>query len=167
MKRGYDLLETQVLGKIGFIVSELGVEEIFLTEEGLKDYLKAHPDLTLEPELCHETKRQLAEYFEGKRMDFDLPLVIEGTPFRKQVWEALRQIPYGESRSYGEIAKAIGNPKAVRAVGGANHANALPLVIPCHRVTGAGGKLVGFMGRRIDLQVRLLEHEQRVKKAQK
>ena len=167
MKRGYDVLETQVIGKIGFMVSELGVEEIFLTEEGLKHYLKAHPTLSLEPELCSGVKKQLSEYFEGKRTTFDLPLVIEGTPFRKQVWDALRQSPYGESRSYGEIAKAIGNPKAVRAVGGANHANPLPIVIPCHRVTGAGGKLVGFMGDRTDLQDRLLAHEHRVKQEQK
>lgn len=162
MKRGYDTLDTEIIGTIGFIVSEQGVEEIFLTEDSLEAYLLEHPHMNREEALCHHTKNQLDAYFKGERLTFDLPLVIEGTPFRKQVWEALRRIPYGETRSYGQIAEMIGHPKAVRAVGGANHANRLPLMIPCHRVTGANGKLVGFMGERVDLQMLLLAHEKKV-----
>ena len=80
----------------------------------------------------------------GKRKEFDLPLLLKGTPFQKQVWEALLNIPFGETRSYKQIAEAIGNPKAVRAVGMANNKNPLLIVVPCHRVIGANGKLVGY-----------------------
>lgn len=99
-----------------------------------------------ETELLHEANRQLQEYFCRKRKKFELPLYMEGTEFQKKVWGALCQIPYGETRSYGEIAKMIGNPKASRAVGGANHRNPIMILIPCHRVIGATGALVGFGG---------------------
>jgi len=90
--------------------------------------------------------KQLAEYFAGKRKEFDLPLEFTGTEFQKQVWEALLTIPYGETRSYGEIAKQVGNPKACRAVGMANNRNPIAVVCPCHRVVGADGSLVGYGG---------------------
>ncbi len=90
--------------------------------------------------------RQLREYFAGQRRVFDLPLAAEGTDFQKSVWAALSEIPYGEMRSYGDIARVIGNPKAVRAVGGANGKNPLPIVVPCHRVIGSDGSLTGFGG---------------------
>lgn len=93
-----------------------------------------------------EATRQLEEYFQGKRRHFNLPLKLDGTDFQLAVWAALQQIPYAETRSYQEIAQAIGNPKAVRAVGGANALNDIPIVIPCHRVIGKSGKLVGFGG---------------------
>jgi methylated-DNA-[protein]-cysteine S-methyltransferase len=102
---------------------------------------------------------QLDEYFKGKRKNFDVPLSIEGTQFRKKVWEALKHIPYGEIRSYLQIAESIGNPKAVRAVGQANKFNQLPIIIPCHRVIGKSGKLVGFAGNRIPTQKLLLDIE--------
>ena len=89
---------------------------------------------------------QLAEYFSGRRRQFDLPLAPEGTPFQRSVWRALCQIPYGETRSYGEIAVQIGTPKAARAVGMANNRNPIPILIPCHRVIGSTGKLVGYAG---------------------
>lgn len=89
---------------------------------------------------------QLMEYFQGKRKDFSLPLSPQGTEFQKRVWEALRSIPYGQTRSYGEIAAQIGKPKACRAVGGANNKNPIMIFIPCHRVIGADGSLVGFGG---------------------
>ncbi|PLW81008.1 cysteine methyltransferase [Kineobactrum sediminis] len=91
-------------------------------------------------------KKQLQEYFNGQRRDFSLPLAGKGTPFQQSVWQALRQIPFGEVRSYRDIALAINNPKAVRAVGGANGRNPLPIVVPCHRVIGADGSLTGFGG---------------------
>lgn len=90
--------------------------------------------------------RQLTEYFAGSRREFDLPLDPDVSEFQARVLEALQAIPYGETRSYRDIAIAIGNPRAVRAVGGANAANPLPIVIPCHRVIGSGGDLTGFGG---------------------
>lgn len=93
-----------------------------------------------------ETERQLREYFSGKRRSFDLPIRMEGTEFQKAVWDALLGIPYGETRTYGEIAAAVGKPGAARAVGSACHHNPVSLVIPCHRVLGASGKLTGYGG---------------------
>jgi methylated-DNA-[protein]-cysteine S-methyltransferase len=89
---------------------------------------------------------QLAEYFRGDRRRFDLPLAPRGTDFQREVWRALADIPYGETRSYSEIARAIGRPRAVRAVGAANGRNPLPIVVPCHRVIGSDGSLTGFAG---------------------
>lgn len=100
--------------------------------------------------ICQETAtikeahQQLTEYLKGERKTFDLPLNLKGTDFQKQVWMALCDIPYGETRSYKQIAESIGNPKAVRAVGMANNRNPLLIVVPCHRVIGANGKLVGY-----------------------
>ena len=93
-----------------------------------------------------ETRRQLDAYFAGRRKVFELPLGLEGTPFQLRVWSALQDIPFGETRSYGELAKAIGKPTAMRAVGAANGANPISIVVPCHRVVGADGSLTGFGG---------------------
>jgi methylated-DNA-[protein]-cysteine S-methyltransferase len=89
---------------------------------------------------------QLQEYFSKKRTQFDLPLDLYGTPFQKKVWSQLRNIPFGEIRTYKEIAQAIGRSKAVRAVGGANNRNPIPIIIPCHRIIGSNGSLVGYAG---------------------
>ncbi|KAF1067997.1 MAG: Methylated-DNA--protein-cysteine methyltransferase, constitutive [Pseudomonas citronellolis] len=97
------------------------------------------------PILC-EAERQLREYFAGERQSFDLPLEFIGSPFQKQVWAQLVRIPFGQTRSYREIAELIGNPKAVRAVGAANGRNPLSIIAPCHRVIGTNGKLTGFAG---------------------
>jgi len=101
---------------------------------------------------------QILEYLEGKRIDFDLALDPRGTPFQCSVWEALLDIPYGETRTYQEIASRIRQPRAVRAVGSANGANPLSLVVPCHRVVATGGKLGGYGGG-LDLKARLLAME--------
>lgn len=93
-----------------------------------------------------EAARQLRAYFDGRRSDFDLPIAPEGTGFQLSVWKRLQDIPYGQTISYGELARRVGNPKASRAVGAANRANPIPIVIPCHRVIGANGKLTGFGG---------------------
>jgi methylated-DNA-[protein]-cysteine S-methyltransferase len=93
-----------------------------------------------------EAIRQLRDYFAGRRTGFDLPLCPEGTPFQRSVWRQLQDIPYGGTISYGELARRVGNPKASRAVGAANGANPIPIVIPCHRVIGADGRLTGFGG---------------------
>lgn len=107
-----------------------------------------------------ETVRQLKQYFAGKREEFDLPLAPEGTEFQRAVWRRLQEIPYGETISYGELAKRIGNPKASRAVGAANGSNPIPIVIPCHRVIGSNGKLTGFGGG-LPVKERLLALESR------
>ena len=93
-----------------------------------------------------ETQKQLCEYFAGTRQQFDLPLDFEGTVFQKKVWQALLGIPFGETRSYRDIAAQVGNIKAVRAVGAANGKNPISIIAPCHRVVGVNGKLVGFAG---------------------
>lgn len=97
------------------------------------------------PVLC-ETARQLGEYFAGQRERFELPLDFAGTDFQRQVWAALLTIPFGQTRSYGDIARQIGNPSAVRAVGAANGRNPISIIAPCHRVIGASGSLTGFAG---------------------
>lgn len=96
--------------------------------------------------LLAQTQRQLQEYFAGERREFTLPLAPEGTPFQRAVWEALLTIPYGETASYGEIAKRIGSERAARAVGMANNRNPIPIIIPCHRVIGVSGALTGYAG---------------------
>jgi len=102
--------------------------------------------------------RQLLEYLEGKRLRFDLALDLRGTPFQLAVWQALREIPYGETRSYAEVARAVGRPAAVRAVGAANGANPIAIVVPCHRVIASGGGLGGYGGG-LEVKARLLAME--------
>nr|WP_158217531.1 methylated-DNA--[protein]-cysteine S-methyltransferase [Lottiidibacillus patelloidae] len=109
-------------------------------------------------EVILKTKHQLSEYFAGKRKTFDVPIITGGTPFQRTVWDELQNIPYGEVVTYKDIAKKIGNEKAVRAVGGANNKNVLPIVIPCHRVIGVNKKLVGYAGG-IDAKKKLLKIE--------
>ena len=108
--------------------------------------------------LLIEGERQLTEYFSGARKEFDLPLAPHGSEFQKKVWQALREIPFGETRSYLELAKAVGSVKAVRAVGAANGKNPLSIVVPCHRVIGANGSLTGFAGG-LEAKARLLALE--------
>ncbi len=102
--------------------------------------------------------QQLKDYFSGKRNDFSVPLKLAGTEFQKKVWNELLKIPYGQTITYGEIAKNIGNPKAVRAVGLANNRNPVAIIVPCHRVIGANGKLVGYGGG-LDMKESLLKLE--------
>ena len=111
-----------------------------------------------ETEVIKETYRQLSEYFAGKRDSFDIPIKTQGTDFQEKVWNALKQIPYGETRSHKDIAIAIGKPKAMRAVGMANNRNPIMIVIPCHRVIGANGQLIGYGGG-LDVKEKLLTLE--------
>ncbi len=108
--------------------------------------------------LLRRAERELQEYFARQRRQFDLPLAPQGTPFQQSVWQALRQIPYGQTASYKQIAQTLGHPTACRAVGGANNKNPLPIFIPCHRVIGAGGSLTGYAGG-LDLKQGLLALE--------
>ncbi|HEX3394961.1 MAG TPA: methylated-DNA--[protein]-cysteine S-methyltransferase [Acidimicrobiales bacterium] len=114
-----------------------------------------HDDAALEP-----VRAQFREYFDGRRRQFDLPVVLHGSPFELTVWAALRDVPYGETVSYGHIARAIGRPTAARAVGAANGRNPVCIVVPCHRVIGANGTLTGY-GWGLERKVWLLDHEKR------
>ena len=109
-------------------------------------------------DVLKETRKQLDEYFEMKRKEFDIPLLMLGTAFQKSVWQALLKIPYGATESYLELSKSIGNEKAVRAVANANGANAIAIIIPCHRIIGRNGELTGYAGG-LTLKKRLLELE--------
>nr|AGS51923.1 methylated-DNA--protein-cysteine methyltransferase [uncultured bacterium contig00002] len=113
-----------------------------------------------ETPLIRKAAKQLGEYFNGKRKTFDLPLILHGTDFQVAVWKALQNIPYGKTRSYGELAAMTGNPKASRAVGMANNRNPIVIVIPCHRVIGSDGSLTGFGGG-LELKQKLLELERK------
>lgn len=104
--------------------------------------------------------QQVTEYWNGQRREFDFPYLLRGTEFQQKVWRALRAIPYGETRTYGEIAAAVGSPKAYRAVGMANHQNPVLIAVPCHRVIGANGKLVGY-GSGLDMKEALLRLEKK------
>jgi methylated-DNA-[protein]-cysteine S-methyltransferase len=140
----YDIFENDVIGPLTLVGDETGLRFI--------DFATARKPLPIpkawarDPDFFSETKEQLKAYFKGERRQFDLPLAPQGTPFQLMVWQALLSIPYGSAVSYRWVAEKIGNPKAVRAVGGANARNPLPIVIPCHRVIGSNGKLIGFGG---------------------
>lgn len=125
-----------------------------------KGRIEPQPGWTLSDRSFADAARQLKEYFTGTRRSFDLQLSPHGTPFQLAVLQALRNIPYGETRSYADVARSVGKPKAVRAVGAANGRNPLPIVIPCHRVIGSNGSLTGFGGG-IDTKRFLLDLEKR------
>lgn len=108
--------------------------------------------------LLDEAEKQLSAYFKGERQSFDLPLKFHGTDFQEKVWKVLQTIPYGQTRSYKQVAEAIGNEKASRAVGGANNKNPLPILVPCHRVVGSNGAMVGYgLGLPVKKQLLALE----------
>lgn len=135
----YKILETP-LGPLRLVSNGKALTRIEFPNQHGEDGEAGHDEVL---QLC---ERQLREYFDGKRQVFDLPLAAGGTEFQQQVWAALRAIPFGERRSYRDIANGIGNAKAVRAVGAANGKNPIPIVVPCHRVVGSDGSLTGFAG---------------------
>lgn len=126
------------IGEIGLIEEENKIIEIQVNKERQENISPK------ETPLLKETEKQLREYLDGKRKKFDIPFNPKGTKFMKEVWKALLEIPYGETRTYQQIAEKVGKPKAARAVGMANHRNPIPIMIPCHRVIGSNGKLVGY-----------------------
>ena len=130
---------------IGKLTLCANADDTALTHIRFGEKLAAGDELCSTP-LLRRAEEQLGEYFAGQRKEFDLPLAPAGTPFQQCCWQALCAIPYGRTRSYGDQAKAVGNPKASRAVGMANNRNPLPIVIPCHRVGGADGSLTGYAG---------------------
>ncbi|HHV27831.1 methylated-DNA--[protein]-cysteine S-methyltransferase [Anaerosalibacter bizertensis] len=158
MKIVYDTYDSP-LGTIYIVVDEIGVRRIILFENEWLEYRNKYNNIKQDRRLCNNVIRELDEYFNKERREFQVSLSIEGTEFRKKVWEALMNIPYGEVRSYSQIAEAIGNPKAIRAVGQANKANLLPIIIPCHRVVGKSGELMGYAGNKTSVKKFLLELE--------
>lgn len=147
-----------------YLNSPIGFIKITANNEAINEVIFVENEKEDNPNaLTQEVTNQLMEYFEGKRKVFNLPLSPIGTSFQQAVWEALCSIPYGETRSYGEIAKMIGNPKASRAVGMTNNRNPISIIIPCHRVIGASGKLVGYGGG-INKKIYLLDLEKAIYK---
>lgn len=149
------------VGKLKLVASDEGLVAVLWENDNprrvrLSESLEneSHPILV-------ETERQLGEYFAGKRSTFSMPLDMRGTRFQKDVWKALRTIPFGETRSYGQLAKQLGNPRATRAVGAANGRNPLSIIVPCHRVIGSDGQLTGFAGG-LNTKRHLLKLEQKV-----
>lgn len=141
----HKLVKTPV-GMLTLVARDIGLAAI-LWEDDKPDRVRlASGDRSDDDRLLCQVEQQLQEYFAGQRETFDVPLDFVGTDFQKSVWQALLTIPYGETRSYGDIARQIGNDKAVRAVGAANGKNPISIIAPCHRVIGSTGKLTGFAG---------------------
>ena len=148
-----------IIGKVRIIEENGYIIELQIN----KDFDKNEDILEKDTNILKNTERHLSEYFSGKRNTFDLKLNPKGTEFMKKVWEELLNIPYGETRTYKEIAEKIGNPKGARAVGMANNKNPIPIIIPCHRVIGKNKKLVGYaLG--LDMKEFLLNLERKNKK---
>lgn len=149
------------VGSITLLASDAGLQAVLwephrrLVGEGLDAIVvdEAHGVVV-------EAERQLGEYFEGVRMVFDVPLDLQGTDFQKRVWAQLLEIPYGETRSYGDLARALGDPQMAQAVGAANGNNPISIVVPCHRVVGASGALTGYAGG-VDVKAKLLALERK------
>ena len=154
----YDYFETGLIGTLTLVAEEPGLRYIFFPRG--RNTLPVDAQWEHRPEFFREVRRQLGAYFKGDLKQFDLPLAPRGTAFQQEVWQALTRIPYGEVVSYRSIAEAIGNPKAVRAVGGANGKNPIPIVVPCHRVIGSNGDLTGFGGG-LETKSRLIDLEKR------
>lgn len=140
------------IGKIGIVENGSFITHVYFGESTPQD-----ANITETP-LLKKASKQLQEYLEGKRKIFNLPLAPKGTEFQEKVWRALQEIPYGKTYSYKDIAKSIGNVKASRAVGMANNKNPILIFIPCHRIIGTNGKLVGYAGG-LDIKEKLLEME--------
>lgn len=153
----YDFLQTPI-GRLLLVADEQGLREI--------DFPSAGQNARIDPGWRRNDRHlgvaieQLNAWFAGHRLAFDVPLAARGTDFRKSVWSELTRIPYGETISYGELARRIGKPRASRAVGTANGANPLPIIVPCHRVIGSNGQLTGFSGG-LAIKQWLLDHERR------
>lgn len=156
--RRYDVMPSPV-GDLMLVADVTGLSNVVMLpwEDG-PDPVTMRRDDT---EVLAAAREQLDAYFAGTLTEFDLPLSMHGSPFQLRVWEALREIPFGQTWSYGQLAGAVGDVKAARAVGAANGQNPVPIIVPCHRVIGANGKLVGYGGG-LDRKQTLLAHEARV-----
>lgn len=146
------------IGRLGIREDGESITHIYFREPNVEVEIEQNRLLLEESDLIKMAYIQLSEYIEGQRKQFDLPLDPKGTEFQRKVWKELTKIPYGETRSYKEVAIAIGNEKASKAIGMANNKNPIPIVIPCHRVVGSNKKLVGYAGG-LDLKEKLLNLE--------
>jgi len=146
------------VGKLKLIASDKGLVAVLWESDPPHRVRLSELTQDRQHPILVETERQLGEYFAGLRKDFTIPLDIRGTRFQSDVWKALLAIPFGETRSYAQLATQLGNPRATRAVGAANGRNPLSIVVPCHRVIGSSGKLTGFAGG-IETKARLLDLE--------
>jgi methylated-DNA-[protein]-cysteine S-methyltransferase len=150
------------IGTITLVVDEEALVEVHFPNESSPSTTDAADAAPSAHPVLGRAAAQLDEYFAGDRLEFDVPLAPEGTPFQLAAWQALRTIPYGETVSYGEQARRLGDRNLARAVGAANGRNPLPIVVPCHRVVGANGHLTGFGGG-IECKAWLLDHERAVR----
>lgn len=146
------------VGKLKLVASDTGLVAVLWQNDRPKRVRLAELVEDDQHPVLLKAERQLGEYFAGKRKAFDVPLDMRGTDFQKNVWEALLGIPFGETRSYGQLAKQLGNPNATRAVGAANGRNPLSIIVPCHRVIGSSGSLTGFGGG-LETKAHLLDLE--------
>jgi len=146
------------VGKLKLITSDKGLVAILWENDNPKRVKVGALVENHNHPILLQAERQLGEYFEGRRKSFSLKLDLKGTKFQNDVWEALLGIPFGETRSYGQLARQLGNPRATRAVGAANGKNPISIVVPCHRVIGSSGKLTGFAGG-LETKAHLLELE--------
>ncbi len=150
-----------IIGEFGLLESNGKLIRVLLPGETIPQNI-----IIKETKLLLEGKRQIEEYLDGERKEFDLPIFYEGTDFMTSVWSSLRNIAYGTTNSYKDVAISIGNPKAARAVGQANNRNPLPIIIPCHRVISNSGKLIGYRGG-LNIKKQLLELERIVRENEK
>jgi methylated-DNA-[protein]-cysteine S-methyltransferase len=158
MTLAFNTIESPV-GKLKLVASDKGlVAVLWQSDRPSRMHLGELIEDNQHPVLL-KAERQLGEYFAAQRKEFSTPLDMRGTPFQKNVWEALLAIPFGETRSYGQLAKQLGNPNATRAVGAANGRNPLSIIVPCHRVIGSSGSLTGFGGG-LETKAQLLSLEQ-------
>lgn len=141
----YNEIESPV-GKLTLVANSNALVAVLWEREHPKRVKFGTAKLHRQQPILLEAERQLAEYFSGGRVEFDLPLEPDGSEFQKKVWQLLREIPFGQTRSYRDLAKAVGSAKAARAVGAANSKNPLSIIVPCHRVVGSDGSLTGFAG---------------------
>jgi methylated-DNA-[protein]-cysteine S-methyltransferase len=146
------------IGKLKLVASDEALVAVLMEKERLGRVRLTKPLHSSDHRILVHAEQQLKEYFDGKRKTFDLPLNPVGTPFQIKVWHALRKIPFGVTKSYGELAKTIGSPKSSRAVGNANSRNPIAIIVPCHRVIGTNGRLTGFAGG-LDVKEKLLRLE--------
>jgi methylated-DNA-[protein]-cysteine S-methyltransferase len=146
------------VGQLKLVATKQGLAAILWEGEDFARVKLAAPVPDDNHPILLATERQLREYFRKKRTDFEVPLDFAGTDFQKKVWAALLTIPFGKTKTYGELARQLGDPKMVRAVGGALNKNPVSIIVPCHRVIGASGKLVGFAGG-LGNKTRLLQLE--------
>jgi len=149
---------------IAYFNTNIGLIKVCSNEQGITAlaFVNEKDEPSVSDKITDDVIIQLREYFEGVRKDFDIPVYIEGTEFQLKVWEMLSKVKYGETASYKDIARLTGNEKASRAIGGANNKNPVAIILPCHRIVGTNGKLVGYAGG-LDKKQWLLEHEMKNK----